>query len=406
MGILLLSRIFPPKTGGSGRWLWEIYGRLPREDVIVAAGEDPRQQEFDQTHDRNIVRVPFSMDQWGLRSLAGLRGYLRAFQAVRPLVRQQHIDSIHCACCLPEGWIALLLKARYRIPYMCYVHGEDVNCVESSRELGWMVRQVLKGASFTIANSQNSAQLLSQRWNVPEQRICVMTPGVDTARFVPAEPCRQQRAMLGWSERKVVLTVGRLQRRKGQDMMIRALPAIRRAVPNVLYVIVGDGEDRRRLEQLAVQEGVPEYVQFRGEPDDDELIRCYQQCDLFALPNRQVGQDIEGFGMVLVEAQACGTPVVAGASGGTAETMQIPATGRIVNCEQPHELAEIVIQLLADDSQRAAMSASARSWAVQRFDWEALSKQAVEIFENGFEGTGEACPPPTSSQRGLVAARS
>ncbi len=373
---------------------------------MMAAGEDLRQEEFDQTHDRNITRIPLSMDQWGLRSVVGLKGYAKAIRAVRSLLMRNHVDSIHCACCLPEGLIALVIKAWYGIPYMCYVHGEEVNIAESSRELVWLVRRVLKGASFVVANSRNTAQLLLDHWNLPLWKIHTMTPGVDTARFVPAKRDERQRAQLGWSGRKVALTVGRLQRRKGQDMMIRALPAIRREVPEVLYVIVGAGEERPRLEQLALQEGVQDCVQFRGEPNDEELIRCYQQCDLFLLPNRQVGQDIEGFGMVLVEAQACGKPVVAGASGGTRETMQEPTTGRIVNCEHPDELALTVVQLLADDAQRASMSASAREWAVEQFDWEALTNQAVQIFDSGFEGACQVRPAVSQSSNELIAARS
>jgi phosphatidylinositol alpha-1,6-mannosyltransferase len=398
MSTLLVSEIFPPRTGGSGRWLWEIYRRLPREGVVIAAGQDARQEEFDATHDRNISRLPLAMSQWGLRSAIGLRGYVRTARAVRALLTQHNVACIHCAKCLPEGWIAWMLKARYRIPYMCYVHGEEVNVAEGSRELAWMVRRVLSGASFIVANSQNSARLLSIRWNVPERKIRVMTPGVDTNRFVPASADEQRRVLLGWSGRKVVLTVGRLQLRKGQDMMIRALPAIRRAVPNVLYVIVGDGDERARLKQLAVDEGVQECVQFRGEPADNELIDCYQQCDLFVLANRQVGQDIEGFGMVLIEAQACGKPVVAGASGGTAETMQVPETGRIVNCDHPEKLAQTVAALLADDSLRAVMSQSARSWATSHFDWQALSQQALEIFANGFQHQGKKPRRPARSQ--------
>ena len=100
----------------------------------------------------------------------------------------------------------------------------------------------------------------------------------------------------------MVLTVGRLQKRKGQDQMIRAMPAWCESVPNVLYSIVGDGEERQALEELVLSESVTEHVQFAGEIGDEGLLQCYQQCDLFALPNRQVGQDIEGFGMVLLEA--------------------------------------------------------------------------------------------------------
>src|SRR3954467_15837443 len=111
--------------------------------------------------------------------------------------------------------------------------------------------------------------------------------------------------------------------------------------------MVGDGEQDRALEDLVAQEGLVGSVQFLGEVDGPALIRCYQQCDLFVLPNRQPMRDIEGFGMVLLEAQACGKPVVAGASGGTAETMQIPETGRIVPCDGPQALAAMVANLLS-----------------------------------------------------------
>src|SRR5206468_5085256 len=123
---------------------------------------------------------------------------------------------------------------------------------------------------------------------------------------------------------------------------------------------------------------------FLGEPNDETLIHCYQQCDLFALPNRQVGVDIEGFGMVLLEAQACGRPVVAGASGGTAETMRVPDTGRIVNCDSPQPLAEVLTELLLQPDLRQRMGVAGRTCVVEHFDWASLTRQAEQIF---FPGT-------------------
>jgi phosphatidylinositol alpha-1,6-mannosyltransferase len=181
----------------------------------------------------------------------------------------------------------------------------------------------------------------------------------------------------------VVLTVGRLQERKGHDVFIRALPQVRQAIPDILYVIVGDGAERQRLEALVDEHGVRPQVQFRGEPVDEELIRCYQQCDLFVLPNREVGGDFEGFGMVLVEAQACGKPVIAGASGGTRETMRVPETGLIIPCEEPIILANTVIALLTDPSILAAMGTAARDWASSQFDWQSLCSVAQTLL--GFE---------------------
>ena len=181
----------------------------------------------------------------------------------------------------------------------------------------------------------------------------------------------------------MILTVGALSARKGQDTMIRALPAIRRAIPDVLYALAGEGWERPRLEELAKRLGVAEAVQFRGAPTDADLVECYQQCDLFALPNRREGNDVEGFGIVLLEAQACGKPVIAGASGGTAETMRIPETGIVVDCTEPDRLAKVAIDWLQDPSRREVMGRAAREWVLDKFDWPVLVEEARKLF--GFD---------------------
>ncbi len=386
MTILLITETLPPKIGGSGRFLWEIYRRLPRSSVVIAAGEDRRAAEFDQSHAVPVVRLPLTLPGWGLCSFRELRGYWRALRPINRLIRSAGITQVHCGRCLPEGWIALLLKKWRRLPYISFVHGEEVNLdgagpgVMNSRQLRWMTRHVLWGAEFLIANSRNTARILREGWHLPEERIRVLYPGVDTEHYVPAAPDREFRARRGWGDRPVVLTVSRLQKRKGHDQLIRALGIIRQTVPDVLYMIVGDGEERAALEALVAHEGHGEHVQFLGELDEAEVLRCYQQCDLFVLPNRQVGQDVEGFGMVLLEAQACGKPVVAGASGGTAETMSIPETGQVVPCDGPEHLAPLVAELLRDPERRTRMGTAARRWVVAHFDWSVLSRQAQQLL--------------------------
>jgi phosphatidylinositol alpha-1,6-mannosyltransferase len=380
LNTLLVSEIFPPKTGGSGRWFWEIYRRLPRGSYAIAAGEDPRQEDFDRGHDLRVVRLPLTMRAWGIVSLEGLRGYARAIRRLHRQIAAERIDMVHCGRCLPEGVMALALRLWTGVPYACYVHGEDVGTAHYSREHHWLAERVLRHASFLIANSRNTERTLIEEWGLAADRIRLLHPGVDTDRFEPAVRDLSARAALGWGDRPVVLTVGRLQLRKGHDRMIRALTAVREAIPGVLYAIAGDGEERAALEELAGRSGLRDHVQFLGEVDDDRLVQCYQQCDLFVLPNRQVGRDIEGFGMALLEAQACGKPVLAGASGGTAETMQIPETGLVVPCEGPEDLAATVVELLADHDRRARMGEAAREWVVEHFDWESLSRQAAAIF--------------------------
>ncbi len=378
---LLLSEIFPPKHGGSGRWFWEIYSRLPRDRYALLVGDDPAAATFDASHALDLRRADLTLSHWGMKSFAALRGYHRLFRTVRTVVRRERIDTLHVGRCLPEGWAAWMLKAVHRIPYSCYVHGEDVETAASSRELSWMVRRVLGSADRLIANSHNTARILRHAWQVPADQVVVLHPGCDTSRFVPAPRNAEARGRLGWHERPVVLTVGRLQKRKGHDVLIRCLSAVRETFSEILYTIVGDGEERASLEALAKSEGVEQNVQFLGEIDDAAMIHAYQQCDLFALPNRQVGRDIEGFGMVLVEAQACGRPVIAGASGGTAETMRPGETGYVVPCDTPDELAPLLVKLLLDPDHRAAMGRAARAWAESRFEWTSLAKDAEALFD-------------------------
>lgn len=392
---LLVSEIFPPKVGGSGRWFWELYKRLPRDDFAVAAGSDPAAAEVDSATDLAIDRVPLSFPTRFLRP-SSLPHYWRASRALGETIRRREVRWLHAARCLPEGLLAAGLAARFGIRYACFAHGEEVNpsnpetrppwhrrSIYESRELGLMVGLVLRRASFLIANSDNTARILTERWGLPAERVFRVHPGVDTERFVPARRDPAARERLGWGDRTVVVTVGRLQKRKGHDTLIRALRAVRERCPDVLYAIVGDGEERGALERLVEELDLGNSVRFMGGVSDDELVACYQQCDLFALANREIAGDIEGFGLVLLEAQACGRPVVAGDSGGTAETLDPGRTGVLVDCQGPEALAATLAELLTDRERLEAMGAAARAWVEERFDWEASARAAADAFTRG-----------------------
>ena len=316
------------------------------------------------------------------------------------MVSRHRVSQIHAGRVLPEGVIAWCLSRRFRIPYLCYVHGEEVTTLSASRELRWLARLVVSGSAALIANSHSTARLLVEQWGARSSAVSIIHPGVDTTQFRPATRDPAARARLGWGDRAVVLTVGRLQKRKGHDQMIRALHTVRRAIPDVLYAIIGDGEERPALKALVDREGLSGHVAFLGECSDRDLIACYQQCDLFVLPNRQVGQDIEGFGIVLLEAQACGRAVVAGASGGTAETMQVPQTGRVVDCQYPEVLAATIVDLLGDRDRLGRMGVAAREW-VARFDWSTLGHQAQALFSRpALARRGRAAIEPVPHGRG------
>lgn len=379
---LLLSEIFPPRHGGSGRWFFELYSRLPGEEYLIAVGQVTGDGAFDAEHRLRLTRLPLSSPSWGIRSITGLHFYWRVFRHVRRLVREHGITRVHCGRCLPEGVVGWMLWKIYRIPYLCFIHGEDIQTASLSREQALIVRQVLFNAHQLIANSCNTSQLLQNEWQVSAKKIAVVHPGMDAKRFVPTEPDADFITGMGWTDRKVLLTVGRLQRRKGQDMLIRALPQIREHHPDALYAIVGDGEERDSLQQLAIEHNVAEHVQFLGELDDAQMIQCYQQCTLFVLPNRTEGKDIEGFGMVLAEAQACGKPVLAGDSGGTRETMRVGESGEITDCTQAETLAAAVIKLLDEGQALAERGRIGRAHVCNELDWPVHVQRAEAVFRS------------------------
>jgi phosphatidylinositol alpha-1,6-mannosyltransferase len=377
---LLITENFPPKSGGSGRWFWELYSRLPHAEYSVLAGEWKDSDLFDTDSALSISRYTLSSSEWGFISLTGAFFYLKTVLLIRRQIKQQKITRLHCGRVLPEGVMAWILNIFTGIPYSCYVHGEDLETAASSREQNFLCKQVIKRATKIICNSQNSANLVAKFGEAASRKAIVFHPGVDSSQFVPAEPNVEIRARLNWLDKKVVLTVGRLQARKGQDMMIRALPAVKKDIPNILYAVVGDGDCLTMLQNLAAELGVEDNVQFLREITDQQMIQCYQQCDLFILPNRTIGNDIEGFGMVLVEAQSCGKPVIAGDSGGTSETLIEGQTGFIIDATREHNIVATVVELLTDNQKLKDMGDKGRAHILQNLDWKALVLKAKALF--------------------------
>jgi phosphatidylinositol alpha-1,6-mannosyltransferase len=377
---LLITENFPPKSGGSGRWFWELYSRLPQNEYEILAGDELAAEKYDSDAKIHILRGNLTSSEWGFKSSIGLKFYFKSALLVRKIIKQRQITQLHCGRVLPEGVIAWLLNLFTGIPYVCYVHGEDLETAQSSREQYFICGQVIKRAKAIICNSQNSANIVAKFGKQAASKTQVLHPGVDSNIFVPKQRNQESLTSLNWIDKIVVLTVGRLQARKGQDMMIKAIPEILKAKPNFLYAIVGDGEEFDALVKLSTELEVERHVQFLRGITDEQMIECYQQCDLFILPNRTIDNDIEGFGMVLVEAQSCGKPVIAGDSGGTKETMLLGESGVIIDATQPSNIASTVVGMLSDEQKLKDMGSKGREHVLKSLDWKALVQRAKELF--------------------------
>lgn len=377
---LLLTENFPPKEGGSGRWFWELYSRLPNDKVLIVANDTPEGREFDKTHELDIVRIELESTEWGLASTKGLGFYWETIRKVLKLVKEHGIEEVHCGRVIPEGVIARALKLLAGARYNCFVHGEDVETAATSREHSLLVKNVCKNASMLICNSENTANIVRKLGFDSGSKCEVLHPGVDTSRFEVAAPDTSFRQQMGWSGKRVLLTVGRLQRRKGQDFLIKSMPALLKEFPDLFYAVVGRGECYDELISLVDQHKLHDNVCVYPDMDDEALIKCYQQCDIFILPNRTIDNDIEGFGMVLVEAQVCGKPVIAGDSGGTRETMNIGKTGHIIDCSSTENLLKELSPILRN-REIVDGEVDIADYAKSRFNWDQHVAKAKRLFK-------------------------
>ena len=370
--LLVLTENFVPAKGGSITWMLNTYSRFDPREVVVMTSPHEDDTLTDHMLPFRVVRVPMTLNDWDPTLPASLLRYLQAMWQVYRQCQTHRVQQIHGAKVLPEGLIAWALRQCYGVPYLLYAHGEEILIAQTSRKLAWLLPQIYRGAAAIIANSHHTKMLL-QELGIDASKIHVIHPGVHMQSFCASPEAAQrihQKHRLGTGP--VLLTVGRLQRRKGQDMVIQALPRIRESMPQVKYVIVGTGEEFTTLTTLAQALGVQDRVVFAGNVPDQELAAYYAACDVFIMPNRQIGGDIEGFGMVYLEAGAAGKPVIGGKSGGTDDAILDDVTGIRVDGNSSVELANTVIDLLSTPDKAKAMGRRGRQRVESEFAWDTV----------------------------------
>jgi phosphatidylinositol alpha-1,6-mannosyltransferase len=213
-------------------------------------------------------------------------------------------------------------------------------------------------------------------------RLERLTPGVDTDTFHPAVDGAAVRAEHGLTGRPVIVCVSRLVQRKGQDALIRALPAIRERLPDVALLLVGGGRYRQRLQRLARSGGVAEHVRFAGAVPFGQLPQHFAAGDVFAMPcrTRRFGMDVEGLGMVFLEASATGLPVLAGNSGGAPDAIRPRVTGELVDGRDIGAIADTLAGLLTDPERARRLGAAGRQWVEQDWQWDRIADRLAGLL--------------------------
>jgi phosphatidylinositol alpha-1,6-mannosyltransferase len=359
---LLVTNDFPPKVGGIQSYLWELWRRLPPDDVAVHTTPYPGTEAFDaaQAFTVSRSREPVLLPT---RSVARRVGRLAADHGAELVIWDPALPVGHAA-------------RRTDRPYAVVLHGAEVT-VPGRLPVGRsLLARVLRSASLVICAGGYPAREAARAAGT-ELPTVVVPPGVDTDRFRPLDAGERAsvRTDLGLPiDAPLVVAVSRLVPRKGMDTLIRAAVRLRSSQPDLVVAIAGSGRDRRRLESLVESAGAP--VRLLGRVPDELLPGLYGAGDVFAMPcrSRWGGLEQEGFGIVFVEAAASGVAQVAGESGGAAEAVEHGRTGLVVGPDRAVEgVADALSDLLDNDGRRLEMGRRARERAVAEFSYEVLA---------------------------------
>lgn len=368
--ILLVTNDFPPRRGGIQSYLEELVGRLATSgdhDITVYAPKWKGAGAFDTAAEAagyRVVRHPTTLMLPEPSVEARMRG----------LIERHDIETVWFGAAAPLALLAGRARRAGATRVLASTHGHEV---------GWSMLPVARSALRRIGDGADVITYVSRytrgRFASAFGSHAAMEhvpPGVDTERFRPDPAARTElRHRYGLGERPIVVCVSRLVPRKGQDMLIRALPRIRQRVDGAALVIVGGGPYLPTLRKLAAEHDVTDHVVFTAGVPAEELAAHHALGDVFAMPcrTRGAGLDVEGLGIVFLEASASGVPVVAGNSGGAPETVLDGQTGTVVDGRRVDEIAAAVAALLADPARAAEMGAAGRDWVLANWRWDVLA---------------------------------
>jgi phosphatidylinositol alpha-1,6-mannosyltransferase len=370
VNIFVVTNDFPPRIGGINDYVDQIMRRFPAGSVTVFASRYAGWEAFDATYPHEVIRLDTEM----MLPTAGVRRELHA------LLRGRRPDIVLFGATWPLGHMGPAIRRKTGIPYAGFTHGLEL----TGALIPGLLRPIGRDASLLTSASDWAQRKLESAFGRP---MPVLASGIDTERFHPgvSDAAVRERHSLG--DAPVVCCVSRLVPRKGQDLLIRALPAIAREVPGVRLLIVGSGPYGGSLQKLARHNGSDGRVVFSGAVPYNDLAAYFRAGDVFAMPCRVrwFGFDVEALGAVFLQGAAVGRPVIAGNSGGAPEAVKPGETGLVVDPTRPEPLAKAIVGLLTDPQRAAAMGRAGADWVHREWTWETKAVRLRALLEEGLK---------------------
>jgi phosphatidylinositol alpha-1,6-mannosyltransferase len=391
--VLLAVDAYLPWSGGSRVYYHNLYRRLAHQHGLTirvetshCSGEDQFDAASCSPH-FDIRRDGERLTDWKSKRAPVLAQKL--LHIVRAAV-QTSPAAIHCGDLFPQDFAGLLLRKAAGLPFLVFVHGDEISQTDG-RRLQPHVRNSIYRAADCVVAANSYAYDRAVAICGSSERVTMITPGVDCDAFRPGERPEWISREFSLGDSPVIVTVARLVKKKGHETVLRSLPAVLKRVPDLKYLVVGEGPEELKLKQLAAHLGIERHVRFAGNVPHPLLADFYRAGDVFCMINQQdASGDIESFGMVFIEASASGKPVIGGRSGGTGQSIVEGQTGFLCEPCDSERLGHLLVMLLQRTALRQRMGEAGVLRARGEFNWDLRAQRLLELHR----GIVESKPRP------------
>lgn len=374
--ILCITNDFGPRAGGIETFVMGLIERAPKGSMIVYTSSQGDTTSYDQgwlqdfgvevIRDRSKILLPTP----------------RVIRSVKKVIARDSIRQVFFGAAAPLGVMARGLRRKGVLNIVALTHGHEVWWAKLwpfSSAISFIARNVDHLTYLGEFTKNEISKALSPK---EKMKLIKIAPGIDTDHFAPVPSSAQLRKDLGLADKKVIVSVGRLVHRKGQDILIQSMPAVLAKHPTAHILMVGEGPYRKELTKIVSELNLIDAVTFIGRIQYKELPRYICAGDIFVMPSRSrlAGLEVEGLGIVYLEASSCALPVIAGRSGGAPDAVDEGVTGYSVDGTSALEVSKAIIKLFDDPVKAREMGQAGRSWIIDKWRWEIWSKEFNSLF--------------------------
>jgi phosphatidylinositol alpha-1,6-mannosyltransferase len=373
---LCITNDFGPRAGGIETFVMGLIERAPKGSIIVYTSSQGDTTAYDKEWLRD-----FGVEVIRDRSKILLPSP-RVIRSVKKVIARDSIKQVFFGAAAPLGVMARTLRKKGVVNIVALTHGHEVWWAKLwpfSSAISFIGKNVDHLTYLGDFTKNEISKALSPK---AKSKLIKIAPGIDTDHFAPDPTSVQLRRDLGLADKKVIVSVGRLVHRKGQDILIQSMPAVLTEHPTAHVLMVGEGPYRKDLTKMVSELNLSDAVTFIGRIQYKELPRYICAGDIFVMPSRSrlAGLEVEGLGIVYLEASSCALPVIAGRSGGAPDAVDEGVTGFSVEGTSPSEVSKAIIKLFDDPIKAKAMGESGRSWIIDKWRWEIWSKEFNSLF--------------------------